>query len=529
MEEIDDPSVLPFKAPADVTIPPKAIRNTLEKSAEFVVRRGVEYEQRMLTLAKENPQLQFILSENPYHSYYQWRKTEIAAGRGLSAADGTGPGIQTKKGKQGPTAPPEFHFSARMPTTISAVDLDVVKLTAQFVAIKGPSWTTKFSQTYGQNAQFAFLRPQNSLNQFFNRLVDQYRELNSDNTAGQKARLEELDLNVKDKYHILGRAKQRAEWVKHQEAQKIRKEEESDAEKIAYAQIDWHDFAVVATIEFTDSDEQADLPAPQTLNDLQSASLEQKAAFGAAPGMMIEEAMPEDMEFWTNPHQQPQQQPQHLNPIHPSPPATFSQVPPPAPHPHHLPTPPLLHHPSPFPPPSSISPLPNPSEPSRPPSTLGPTGPIRIRENYTPRALQARQAAATTVLCRICGQQIEAAAYNEHVRIEQLDPRWREQTRIAQQRSSTTNLSTFDVANNLKRLASQRDNAALDDAGRDAKRIDLNGAASSSAGMNMPVSGPEVMVGQQQVQQQQPQPRSLDVQEQLRLLQSKYGQQPPSH
>jgi len=37
-----------------------------------------------------------------------------------------------------------------------------------------------------------------------------------------------------------------------------------------------------------------------------------------------------------------------------------------------------------------------------------------------------------------------------------LDPEWRNQQRIAQQRSSTTNLSTADVANNLKRLASQR-------------------------------------------------------------------------
>ena len=42
------------------------------------------------------------------------------------------------------------------------------------------------------------------------------------------------------------------------------------------------------------------------------------------------------------------------------------------------------------------------------------------------------------------------------MRIEQLDPRWREQFGKNQQRSSTTNLSTVDVANNLKRLASQR-------------------------------------------------------------------------
>lgn len=37
-----------------------------------------------------------------------------------------------------------------------------------------------------------------------------------------------------------------------------------------------------------------------------------------------------------------------------------------------------------------------------------------------------------------------------------LDPRWKEQRAKADSRFSTTNLSTSDVANNLKRLASQR-------------------------------------------------------------------------
>jgi len=37
-----------------------------------------------------------------------------------------------------------------------------------------------------------------------------------------------------------------------------------------------------------------------------------------------------------------------------------------------------------------------------------------------------------------------------------LDPRWKEQKAKADARYATTNLSTVDVANNLKRLASQR-------------------------------------------------------------------------
>ena len=40
--------------------------------------------------------------------------------------------------------------------------------------------------------------------------------------------------------------------------------------------------------------------------------------------------------------------------------------------------------------------------------------------------------------------------------VELLDPRWKEQRQKSDLRASTTNLSTSDVAANLKRLASQR-------------------------------------------------------------------------
>ena len=40
--------------------------------------------------------------------------------------------------------------------------------------------------------------------------------------------------------------------------------------------------------------------------------------------------------------------------------------------------------------------------------------------------------------------------------VELLDPRWKEQRQKSDLRAATTNLSTSDVAANLKRLASQR-------------------------------------------------------------------------
>jgi splicing factor 3A subunit 1 len=136
---------------------------------------------------------------------------------------------------KGPPEPPEFHFSARMPN-ISAQDLDVVRLTALFVAKNGRSFTTSLSQREARNYQFDFLRPNHSLYQFFSRLVDQYSELLRAGTSdggnqAEEQRVKELRRNVEDRFHVLERAKQRAEWAKFQEKQKQHKEEEEEKEK----------------------------------------------------------------------------------------------------------------------------------------------------------------------------------------------------------------------------------------------------------------------------------------------------------
>ena len=45
---------------------------------------------------------------------------------------------------------------------------------------------------------------------------------------------------------------------------------------VAYASIDWHDFVIVETVEFTEADDQMDLPPPMSLSELENMSLAQK-------------------------------------------------------------------------------------------------------------------------------------------------------------------------------------------------------------------------------------------------------------
>ena len=461
------------KPPAGIVLPPKDIRSIVEKTAGYVARNGVVFEDRIREKEKHNPKFSFLSNNDAYNAFYLWRLEEVRAGRGTAVSAGrvgeAAPAPEPEKPK-GPKAPPDFHFSARMPN-ISAQDLDVVRLTALFVAKNGRSFMTSLSQREARNYQFDFLRPQHSLYQFFSRLVDQYSLLlQSSSAEGQKAqaaRLSDLEANVKDRFHILSRAKERAEWVKFQEQQKQQKEEEAEKEKLEYAQIDWHDFVIVETVLFDQADDQAELPPPTSLNDLQSASLEQKAAMSLQPSdRRIEEAMPTSEDYSLFYGQQQPQQPPSQPPSYPMAPPSIPQQ-----QPSH-----------------SFSPNPPVPDPSTPTSTMPPPHtdpdsfaiaertsareaaqaartsattqpPMRIRNDYVPRAQAKRSGglqSSQMAICPNCKQQIPYDELDQHMRIELLDPRWKEQQQKSQQRSSTTNLSTSDVAANLKRLASQR-------------------------------------------------------------------------
>jgi splicing factor 3A subunit 1 len=566
----------------------------VEKTAGYAARNGPVFERKSFTEVQtlfswliifrcierirekeqNNPKFSFLSPGDAYAAYYLWRLDEIKEGRGTDVAAGRpGEAVVTPvpEKPKGPAAPPEFHFSARMPI-INAQDLEVVKLTALFVAKRGKSFMTSLSQREARNFQFDFLRPQHSLYQFFTRLVDQYTILLTkegiDAETTEKRRLEELDQNIKSKHHILDRAKQRAEWVKYQEQQKQKKEEEEENERIEYAQIDWHDFAVVETVLFTEADDQIELPPPASLGDLQSASLEQKAAMSLNP-LRIEEAMPTD-----------EAEPVYYNayPMH--------QVgPTPQPQPTHIPA---EQQPT-FQPPTIPTPVSaaNDEEERRireraeardqasaaQAAAKGQPPSMRIRSDYVPRAQSRRQQnAAVTALCPNCHQQIPVAELDQHMRIEMLDPRWKEQREKAESRAAHTNLITTDVAGNLKRLASQRSDVfdyanapaptaaagGYEEPEEEARRKRLAMMAPSGGGpapysvpapgttgyesapgapshfshMQMPTVGPPAagagpgMIGRPGG----PNPPTMDINEQIRNLHEKYGhhqQQPP--
>lgn len=161
--------------------------------------------------------------------------------------------------------PPEDVFSLpHVNPAPTALGLDVMKLTAQFAAQHGPDFVEGLARREGRNALFHFLKPIHPHFVAYQRLVDAYTLILDKGAAKQRLikRLEALahsrDTMLNEVWHI-------HDW----ECQKAEREHEAaldEREKTRRAQIDWHDFVVVATVDFDDSELDSDtaLPAPVT-------------------------------------------------------------------------------------------------------------------------------------------------------------------------------------------------------------------------------------------------------------------------
>ncbi|KAF5657516.1 spliceosome-associated protein, partial [Fusarium heterosporum] len=328
-----------IKPPTGVVLPPREIRNVLEKTAGYVARNGAVFEDRIREKERSNPKFSFLNPADAYHPFYQWRLEEVKSGRGSAIAAGrVGEAVVEAPKPVGPPKPADFQFSARTPR-INRKDLDVIQISALFVAKNGRQFMTQLAQREAGNPQFGFLIPNHTLHNFFQHIVDQYTTLiRASGLSGEGGKLQEervkaLEANINDKFLVLNRAKQRAEYAKYVESERQKREEEEVKEKEEFAQIDWSDFVVVETITFNEADEQANLPPPTNLSELQYASLEDRNNASISASLRIEEAMPdEDTSYNAYPGQtvpypmapqqpayQPTQMPPPLQPYSPAP------------------------------------------------------------------------------------------------------------------------------------------------------------------------------------------------------------------
>ncbi|XP_037416627.1 probable splicing factor 3A subunit 1 [Triticum dicoccoides] len=269
--------------------PPPDIRVIVEKTATLVVNNGPEFERRIVAHNQGNAKFSFLQPSDPYHAYYQHRVSEIAehspaadASAAPESEDGqplpsdSADGADDKPDHSAPfrvapltkvLVPPKAElYMVRLPEGITGEELDIIKLTAQFVARNGKNFLTSLAHRESTNSQFNFIRPTHSMFPFFTMFADVYTRVLSPD-EGVPALTKELREGSKDLTTVLERCLNRLEWDRSQEQAKQQAEDELELERVQMSMIDWHDFVVVATIEFAD-DEYEGLPVPPTLEEL---------------------------------------------------------------------------------------------------------------------------------------------------------------------------------------------------------------------------------------------------------------------
>lgn len=271
-------------------IPPPDIRTIVDKTALFVARNGVEFENKIREREASNIRFNFLTPVDPYHAYYKNKVKEFETGVAsaellskIKIPDAIREHI--KKAEFVPKNPPKpFEFCAD-PSTINAFDLDLIQLTALFVARNGRQFLTQLMNREVRNFQFDFLKPQHSNFQYFTKLVEQYTKV----IIPPKNVYDELR-NSASHQKILDDVRYRVGWEKFQRAVKDREDAEVEQERMAYNQIDWHDFVVVQTVDFQPS-ETLNLPSLCTPRDVGARILLQQrteAAKAAAESVAMD-------------------------------------------------------------------------------------------------------------------------------------------------------------------------------------------------------------------------------------------------
>eukprot|EP01039_Chlorochromonas_danica_P008913 gene8913-9831_t len=418
-----------------VIIPPPEIRAVVDKTAQFVGKNGKSFEQRILSSSEgKTAKFNFMREFDPYHAYYEMkiRETEEAIAKGIDPATLVSKPVQpaiapekvepsksvantapaktviassakaalvnpiAKYAKEAPNADPQpLEFIINHPNGTRAVDIDVIKLTAQYTAINGRDFLAALVQREQRNPLFDFLKPTHLLFSYFTTLVDAYAKILHPTTGLKEGIQEKLQ-----KDRVIQKAVHRWAHHKAEEERKRQENQQTDADRLASQAIDWYDFTVVEVIDFRE-DELLEIPG---ISDLSLGQSKKSQAV--------------------------------IPPPPPPPPALTSGLPPPPPPP----------------------PLPPASSGSAPMVVEEDEEGLKVVTNYVPRiANPSASKKPLNVIDPVSGKSIEVDKLEEHMRIQLIDPKWREEQRRFQEKQKETGFAEgSSIADSLRVFARKR-------------------------------------------------------------------------
>ncbi|KAL8272872.1 hypothetical protein Esti_003181 [Eimeria stiedai] len=290
--------------PPDLIFPPADMRGVIEKTAQFVAKNGAEFESRVLR-EQSATKFGFLLPNNPFHTFYKLKVREFTTGEAAPTPQVPQAirDIQQKQQQQQQKQqqllmltqigeserdaermqlepPPPKQYALQHPW-IAPVDLDIIRCSAQFVARNGQKFLAGLAQREQQNPQFAFLKPSHHLFSYFASLVDAYTKC----LLPQKETLDALKETAGDRQGLLTKVRRRMMYERQQLQQQKEKETKTQEERRLMMSLEWTDFHVVETIDFTEEDERLPLAAPidfkSVLRELPKALLAEGDGLGA--------------------------------------------------------------------------------------------------------------------------------------------------------------------------------------------------------------------------------------------------------
>lgn len=327
-------------------------------------------------------------------------------------------------------------YTIVLPPDLPELDLNAMKLAAQFAAKNGPSFEHGLLMREARNPMFAFLEPRHSLHSTYRRLVDCF----------ERAILIPNDLDAQlaalsDQSKQLALALDRWTFQAEQRQQQTQHAAEDEEMRQINASVDWHDFALVGELTF-DGDDVNELPpivSVQLLRQLarlEATSGANNAGDGAAAAgggdMDMDEEASADMDMSGDDAA----------------------------------------------------------------TAAADIDPRKIRDTFvrTSAAAAAARSVSSSKLqvCPRCGIEIPIDEMAEHMRIELLDPKYIEERKRNEEKTRERSYADpSQVASNLKRLAQKRNEMAGGGAVDDAPRLaalqkplaSMGGAAAAAAAM----------------------------------------------
>ncbi|POY73249.1 hypothetical protein BMF94_3583 [Rhodotorula taiwanensis] len=439
---------------ATLILPPPAIKAIVDKTAAFIAKsnNASMLEEKFRQREKTDSRFAFMNDSDPYHAYYADRLAAFKAGEQLEqkAEEKEGGDGKAAEDDGRPTEPPALDFLVEDPPKINAVDLDILRLTALFTARSGRKFTSDLAARESRNYQFDFLRPSHSLFGYFNRLVEQYTKIlvpskeflgRVERRAGAGADSTNGDRVAQGRREVMKDAQERVEWEKWESSRRKEEEDKAEAERIAFAEIDWQDFQVASTIEFTENDEAgiAELPPPMSLAEVENMSIAQKKMAqmimegngtaangdGSDEGEMDMEDEDEDASAAGQP---------------------------------------IVEHRK-----EDVVEI----------QTADSSAPVKIRKDYV-RTKKTKPAQAFTTFE---GQQIPVDEFGKHIRYETLDPRWKEEKRQADlnRAASAVMPGGTDVSASIRAIAAHRPDIFGENIGEAERRRQAEEMAKSKA------------------------------------------------